>query len=117
MFGLFGRKDKYEKDALAAIQQRAMKAAPAVAAKVMKTPPAESAENQREQAIRHMQSQVAPMVTPERQALLKNAMAVCQAKRKILDDLDDESRAKLVAMAITTMLNQGDSEPPKHRKK
>ena len=55
-----------------------------------------------------MQAQVRDFVSPERQALLNSAMAVHRAKQKILADLDDESRAKLVAMAITTLLHQGD---------
>ena len=39
----------------------------------------------------------APKMTPKRQQLIKDAMAVHRAKRKILDDLSDEDRAKLVA--------------------
>lgn len=41
----------------------------------------------------------------ERQKLIAEAMKVHRAKRRILDDLDDESRAKLVAMAIVSMMN------------
>ena len=43
----------------------------------------------------------------ERAALLKRAQEVHRAKRKILDALSDEDRAKLVAMAILTFLNEG----------
>ena len=43
----------------------------------------------------------------ERAALLKRAQEVHRAKRKILDHLSDEDRAKLVSMAILTFLNEG----------
>lgn len=43
----------------------------------------------------------------DRAALLKRAREVHRAKRKILDHLSDEDRAKLVGMAILTFLNQG----------
>lgn len=55
-----------------------------------------------------------PPMTPKRARLIKEAMAVHKAKRKILDDLSDEDRAKLVAMAITTLLNEG-REPDKKK--
>ncbi|MDO8608337.1 MAG: hypothetical protein Q7R40_17520 [Phaeospirillum sp.] len=42
-----------------------------------------------------------------RARLLKQAQEVHRAKRKILDALSDEDRAKLVAMAILTFLNEG----------
>ena len=43
----------------------------------------------------------------ERAALLKRAQEVHRAKRKILDHLSDEDRAKLVGMALLTFLNEG----------
>ncbi|RAU22041.1 hypothetical protein CU669_10120 [Paramagnetospirillum kuznetsovii] len=43
----------------------------------------------------------------DRAALLKQAQQVHRAKRKILDHLSDEDRAKLVGMAILTFLNDG----------
>lgn len=59
----------------------------------------------------------APKMTPQRQQLIKDAMAVHRAKRKILDDLSDEDRAKLVAMAITALMNEGRDPPPDEIKK
>lgn len=104
MFGFL--KAKFEKDAQAAIEKRARQMAPHAA------PPASGAAapagGSREQAISRMQAQAKGLVTPERQALIAQAMAVHKAKQKILADLDDESRAKLVAMAITTLLHQDD---------
>lgn len=120
MFGFF--KDKFEKDAQAAIERRARQLAPDKAPKRVAAPapaakpgPGPEPEDDRAAAIAHMQSQVRDFVTPERQALIANAMAVHRAKQKILADLDDESRAKLVAMAITTLLHQ-DSPPDKTKK-
>ena len=45
-----------------------------------------------------------PVLTPHRQALIRRAQEVRNAQRRILDELDDESRARLVAMAITAFL-------------
>ena len=42
-----------------------------------------------------------------RAELMREAMRVHKAKRKILDHLSDEDRAKLVGMAILTFLNEG----------
>jgi hypothetical protein len=53
----------------------------------------------------------APAMTPEREKLLKDAAAqVRRAKQAVMADLDDESRAKLVAMAITAFLNESDKK-------
>ena len=103
MFGFF--KNKFEKDAQAAIERRAQQMAPKAAAKVARPAPGPST---REQDIARMQAQVQQFVTPERQALIQNALKVQRAKRQILDQLDDESRAKLVAMAITALMREGD---------
>lgn len=124
MFGFL--KDKFDKEAQAAIERRARQLAPERAPKPR--PPAavapaavattggnDGADDGRAAAIAHMQAQVKDFVTPERQALIANAMAVHRAKQKILADLDDESRAKLVAMAITTLLHQ-DPPPDKTKK-
>jgi hypothetical protein len=51
----------------------------------------------------------------DRAALLKRAQDVHRAKRKILDALSDEDRAKLVGMAILTFLNQGREPDDKKR--
>ncbi|MBC7951171.1 MAG: hypothetical protein H7Z12_05020 [Rhodospirillaceae bacterium] len=95
-------KAKFEKDAQAAIERRARQLAPDKAPKAQPPKPADPAA-----AIAHMQSQVRDFISPERKALIANAMRVHRAKQQILAELDDESRAKLVAMAITTLLNNG----------
>lgn len=48
-------------------------------------------------------------VTPERAELLHNAMKVRSAKQKILADLSDEQRAKLVGAAVKHLLH-GDEK-------
>ncbi|OJX72681.1 hypothetical protein [Magnetospirillum sp. 64-120] len=110
MFGFF--KNKFEKDAQAAIERRAQQMAPKAAAKVARPGAAPST---RDQDIARMQAQVQEFVTPERQALIQNALRVQRAKRQILEELDDESRAKLVAMAITALMREGDA--PNDKKK
>lgn len=115
MFGFL--KGMFEKEAQAAIERRARQLAPDKAPRPAK--PAASAParaDDRDAAIARMQSQVKEFATPERQALLANAMAVHRAKQKILADLDDESRAKLIAMAITTLLHS-EPTPDKTKKK
>ncbi|MCR6629655.1 MAG: hypothetical protein NVV74_06135 [Magnetospirillum sp.] len=122
MFGFL--KDKFDKEARAAIDRRARQLAPdkapppATATATPKAPAPDAAlpEGERQAAIARMQAQVKEFVSPERQALIANAMAVHRAKQKILADLDDESRAKLVAMAITTLLHS-DSPADKPKKK
>lgn len=116
MFGFL--KNKFDKDAQAAIERRARQLAPGKAPKpaaATQTSGAKPAGADRDAAIARMQSQVKDFVTPERQALIANAMAVHRAKQKILADLDDESRAKLIAMAITTLLHSEPS-PDKTKK-
>ncbi|MEO0035556.1 MAG: hypothetical protein RLZZ501_1579 [Pseudomonadota bacterium] len=48
----------------------------------------------------------------ERARLLREASEIHRAKRKILDALSDEDRAKLVSMAILAFLDQKDQPPP-----
>jgi hypothetical protein len=61
---------------------------------------------------------VKPM-TPERAELIRNAQRVHKAKRKILDALSDEDRAKLVGLAITSFLAEARDidDKPKPKKK
>jgi hypothetical protein len=53
-----------------------------------------------------MQAQSKNFVTPERAALLQNAMKVRQAKQVILSELSDEQRARLVGEAMKRLLNE-----------
>jgi len=48
----------------------------------------------------------ARVVTTDRAELIRQAMQVRAAKQVILADLDDETRAKLVALAMKALLNE-----------
>jgi len=112
-------KAKFAKEAEAAIERRARELAPDKAPKARPAAAPRAtpdSEDERKAAIARMQSQVQDFVTPERQALIANAMKVHRAKQQILAELDDESRAKLVAMAITTLL-QGRTLDSSHKTK
>ena len=45
------------------------------------------------------------LVTPEREALIKNALKVRAAKQSIVADLSDEARANLVGIALIGLLH------------
>lgn len=70
-----------------------------------------ASQDARSKAMAAVRENGARVLTPERQALIQKAMEVRKAKQKILENLDDESRAKLVALAITTLLHQDDPKP------
>ncbi len=70
------------------------------------------AVSERDAAIAQMQSKAKDLVSPERAELIKHAMEVHRAKAKILNDLDDATREKLVALALKQLLNQ-DQDPKK----
>ncbi len=59
------------------------------------------------QAVAEAQAQAKGVMTPERAELIRQAMQVRAAKQTILADLDDETRAKLVATAMKALLNEG----------
>ena len=45
-------------------------------------------------------------MSPERQALIENALAIHRSKAHILDDLDEDQREKLYVMAMQTLNDQ-----------
>lgn len=55
---------------------------------------------QNEALLAEVKAEAAKKLTPERRALIESAQRVRKAKAKILDDLDDETRAKLYLTAI-----------------
>lgn len=103
MFGFL--KAMFEKEAEAAIQRRALEMAPRSVSRAAAADAAAKRPVKTEQRLERMDQAMPQFVSAERQALIRQATAVVRAKRQILDDLDDESRAKLVAMAITTFLH------------
>ncbi|PKU21645.1 hypothetical protein [Telmatospirillum siberiense] len=60
----------------------------------------------RDQAIAEAQKGAQGLVTPDRAELIRQAMQVRAAKQKILADLDDETRGKLVATAMKALLKE-----------
>lgn len=55
----------------------------------------------------------ARVMTPERAELIRNAMRIHRAKQKVLADLDDKQRQKLVLLAMRAFLNEGREPPPR----
>jgi len=86
-------------------------AAPAAKAPVRPAPIAAKAVPSRPSSA-PAKAQPAGAADGDRAALLREAAEIHRAKRKILDALSDEDRAKLVSMAILTFLNQGAEPPP-----
>ena len=64
------------------------------------------APSAKDAAIAQVQSQAKGLMTADRAALIQNAMKVRAAKQTILAELDDESRAQLVAMAMLALLKE-----------
>ncbi len=58
-------------------------------------------------AIADAQAKLKDVMTPERAELIRQAMAVRQAKQTVLADLSDEQRQRLVAAAMKRLLNEG----------
>lgn len=100
-----------DKRTQAVIDKRARQIAPRAAAKVAPAPATQD-KNARAAAVAAIRAHSAQVMTPQRQALIQNALNVQRAKRQILDNLDDETRAKLVAMTITMLMREGDGPPP-----
>jgi len=61
----------------------------------------------REREMKNLREKVGDVMTPERQELIQHAMKVRTAKAKILDDLSDEHKQKLYALAIKNLLREG----------
>lgn len=64
----------------------------------------------REKEMQALREKVGDVMTPERQELIQHAMKVRTAKAKILDDLSDEHKQKLYALAIKNLLREGKDE-------
>jgi hypothetical protein len=49
-------------------------------------------------------------MTPERKKIIDDAMAVQQAKATIFNDLNDDQKQKLYALAVKALLRQGPDD-------
>ena len=74
----------------------------------LRNSPARRKVTAREVKINELQETVGRVMTPERQALILKAMKVQRAKSKILNDLKDEDKQKLYALAVKKLLREGE---------
>lgn len=65
----------------------------------------------REQAIANMKASGQGLVTEDRAELIRHAMEVRKAKQKLMDNLNDEERQKLMALALKLLMKE--EVPPK----
>ena len=64
----------------------------------------------RDGQIEELRETVDRVMTPERRELIQKAMEVQRAKAKIFDDLNDETKRKLYAIAIKNLLHEDDKK-------
>ena len=60
--------------------------------------------SQNESLLAQVKAEAAKKMTPERRALIESAQRVRKQKAKILDDLDDETRARLYLTAVRAFM-------------
>lgn len=65
---------------------------------------------ERDQRIDEIKGNVEKLMTPERQELIRNALDVHRAKARILDDLGDEKKQRLYALAVKRLLHEDDGK-------
>lgn len=65
----------------------------------------------RDKALAQVRAAQGTVVTADRAELIRQAMQIRKAKQQILADLSDDQRAKLAALAIRGLLNEGRDEP------
>lgn len=51
-----------------------------------------------------------PVMTPEREALIQQALSVHRTQQEVFAELDDEARQKLVLMAMLSLLKEARGE-------
>lgn len=64
-----------------------------------------------EKALAQVRAAQGTVVTEGRAELIRQAMTIRKAKQQILADLSDDQRARLAALAIRGLLNEGRDEP------
>jgi hypothetical protein len=67
-------------------------------------------QDSRTEDMQALKENIGRVMTPERQELIRNAMAIQRSKAKVLDDLKDEDKQKLYAIAIKNLLREGREE-------
>ena len=94
-----------------AVQARSQPQATKPAAKAAAAPAAQGSA--RAKAVAAMQAQGRFAMTPQRQALIRNALKVAAAKKQIIGELSDEARANLVGIALIGLLKADQQKGPK----
>lgn len=61
---------------------------------------------QNEELLKQVKAEAAKKMTPERRALIESAQRVRKQQAKILEDLDDETRAKLYLTALRAFMGK-----------
>lgn len=103
-------KDAGEKNALKP-ERWPKKGAKADPGKKKKTPAPADGSSAREKALAQVRAAQGTVVTEDRAELIRQAMKIRKAKQQILADLSDDQRARLAALAIRGLLNEGRDEP------
>ncbi len=65
----------------------------------------------RAEALAQVRAQSDQVMTDARKELIRQALSVRNARQKILDDLNDEDRARLVALAVRNLMNEDPDNP------
>lgn len=79
--------------------------------KKKKIPDPADGSSAREKALAQVRAAQGTVVTEDRAELIRQAMKIRKAKQQILADLSDDQRARLAALAIRGLLNEGRDEP------
>ncbi len=65
-------------------------------------------QTERARHIKEAEEAIAEVMTPERREIIRQAMAVHQAKSKIIEDLEDDDKRRLYALAVKRLLDEDD---------
>jgi hypothetical protein len=68
------------------------------------------AETERARHIKEAEDAIAGVMTPERRELIRQALAVHQAKSKIIEDLEDDDKRRLYALAVKRLLDEDEGD-------
>ncbi len=64
----------------------------------------------RDDQIKAMQENARTVMTPGREKLIRNALKMHRAKSKIIEDLNDEDKRRLYALAVKKLLREEDGD-------
>ncbi len=76
-----------------------------------KPAPGRQASVERQEQVRKLAAEIEAVVTPDRRELIRQAMAIRKSKSRILEDLGDEQKRRLYALAVKQLLHENDPKP------